>query len=57
MKRIRIQILLSAALLCQAVSMQGMLSKGKYARFTTRPVIKQPMQTQPHERQAKQGRE
>src|SRR5438128_3308696 len=48
MKGIKIQILLSIALLCQAILMQGMaLSKGKHVRFTPRPVITQPMQQQP----------
>src|SRR5713226_1824327 len=46
MKGIKIRILLSIALLCKAISMQGMISKGKYGRLTTRPVITQPMQPQ-----------
>src|SRR5438132_3471115 len=46
MKGIKIRILLSIALLCKAISMQGMISKGKYGRLKTRPVITQPMQPQ-----------
>lgn len=47
MKVIKVHILLAIVLLGNAALMRGMLSKGKHVRYQTRPVITQPMQTQP----------